>query len=290
MRVRMLDRPEVIAYINENTVPVMWTTTARGLPDLPAFSWWARCYKENPWPHIAFAVFCLLDADGSRIYGSSGCGFVEKGGVLSQGFDNLQLQMARYRIAVDLKTRHAEKPGAATQSAIDEHLAAVERALRDELPCFDDVRLQTCRSLLGRRTAKWPEVLAALAPRPAGETEVVEPGMRVAVIRTLGDLLLDDRPFAPQARGHLEQLYRSLAPGDRVEWRRRTLRAAGKARLTDLEPGDAGVPPTILPVAARSLVTLAELPLDPDAPDLVEAVSDWWKAHRDDTRYAPPWL
>jgi hypothetical protein len=285
MRVRMLDRPEVIDYVNSKTVPLMWTVTGRGLPDLPAFRFWQRSYDTNPWPHIAFAVFFLIDPAGERAYGASGCGFLEAGGALAGGYENLQMQMARYE-----KARSLAAMGEDGAQALAEHLARVREDTRRWVHCFHDPRLQTFRSLLGRRTAKWPELLAALRPRGPEEPEVVEFGLREAVIHALADFLFDDSPFHEDATPHLRRLYHALSANDRRAWRTLALEPKGDRRnLSEIRAGDVPIPPSIRGVAARSLVVLADLEINPEDPELAVKLRAWWEEHASDPEYRVPW-
>jgi len=288
MRVRMLNRPEVRDYINEKTVPVMWTVTDQGLPDLLPFEFFRQSYRTNPWPHIAFAIFYLLDPDGQRAYGCSGCGYLDQGGALAEGFDNLKRQMERYERVHELERRAVADPTATAE--LEAYLAGVDADVHRFIHCFHDVRLQTIRSVLGRRTAKWPDLVEAARPREPGEPEVMEPGLRENLIRALAQLLVDDSPFHEHATPHLRRFYSALSEKERGEWRDEALRRSGKRRAADLVAADVPVPPALRRVAARSLILLAEAPFDPDDPDLVRRVAAWWREHEEDERFRNPWI
>lgn len=289
MRGRMLNRPEVIAYINENTVPLQWTQTIqRGFPPLPALQRWDDAFRRIPWTHISYAAVVLVEPDGRRAYGTTGCGLIEKGGAFSTGFENLQEQMRRFQHARALENRIDSDPTAATRLARLEH--DIDRAIEVLMPCFSDPRLMTWRMLLGRQTNPWEFTLETLRPRRESEPEIVKPGMRAAVIRTLGAFLVDDSQFAPHARPHIDELVERMTPTETRGYTKRMLERSGASSFHEVPIEQLTVPHAMRLRAARALEIIADLDWQGDDSQLVDRARAWWTASSDEPAYRNIWL
>ena len=141
---------------------------------------------------------------------------------------------------------------------------------------FSDLRLYTSIMLLDFGPTKWRNIMEILLP-PDGEDSapVVAPGIREAVIRSLGDVLAEDRPLNPALAEIWLGLHKVTTRGE-------------EDLASKWAPGGIPMPTEVQRRAALAINELVGSGWREDDPDLIARAQAWWMEHRDDPAYWVP--
>jgi hypothetical protein len=186
MRVRMLRDPEVVRFLNRETVAVQMDVTHDGVPDLPAFAQHREALRTVIWSHLGFGVWSLIAPDGSVSYVSAPS--ASSGGMLANSAEQAipQLHMA-------LELHAALQPLLADA---ERNAAEIERLRAQSTPLAMNLHALTTFFLMGARDGRWATIRQAVT-QPPGTRWIAVPGAREGVIRALGELLLYEGTIAP---------------------------------------------------------------------------------------------
>ena len=286
----LLNRPEIIAKINDRTVPVMVNATDTGFPQgIPALAKWAAAYRTNPFIHMTFSHFVLMDAAGEKVYGVSSCQFAELvgPGVYHGSADDLKAYVDRYWTMKSLR----ERVESGEHSAAEE-LARREKELAQHIDwrtqCTQDQRLITARYLLDWGASKWTNIMGVLLSSKPGTPKGYGPGVREAVVHALGEILVDDSPFRPLAKTHLDLIYSQLLPGEREQIHAGIIASGTVKRVEGIATKMLPVPNSLRFKAAWSLRQLTGQKWKYDR-TLIASARDWWTQHQSDPAWAIGW-
>ena len=287
MRSRMLDKPEVIATVNAECVPVKIDATDTGLPPgIPALKIWYEHYDSNPYARMIYGHFVVMNPAGTKVYGISSNQFEEQyiGKLYDGAHEYLKDYLARYRKYTALEVR------AGTDEKAREELAALDAEIdlhiNRRFACSRDLRLTTARFLLNYGANLWARVLVFLKPPAEGETDSLQPGLRNGILHQLGDFLVNDSPWDPYSADDVRMIYKILPAKETMALRAEILKRKKRA---DWTLADIPIPPSLRRKAAHGLGVILEKDWKLDDPETLAKAQSWYLAHKDDPKWQVKW-
>lgn len=264
----MLNDPDVILTINEETHPVWFVYTETGFPDIPVL----RSCKpgmELPWIRTNCAQWLLTDARGERLYAWSAARAFYEHGKEGYSSDFLLEGLRRHQ-------RIQQAHSLDERTEIENELAHVQEI---STLFMREPRNYTAHVICDVLPFEWFDYVNMIRPPLADAHDPVVPGVRNAAIHAIGELLIDDTPLSPLAAEKVS--------GRFAFWcGLRGIDSEEAARSCRPEGGlHAGIPYLIRRRAAEALEILTASNWRNQPGDIVEIALHWYAENRHDSRF-----